>query len=243
VKFLWDGFKQAIHLLLHPSPDLLNLIRVTLEVALVAAVVAMLLGVPVGLWLGLGRFHGRGLLLSLANAGLGLPPVVVGLVLSLLMFRGAPLGSLHLIYTVKGVILAQVVLALPVVIAITTAAIQEIDPALLRQAQALGASRWGVRGFALREARIGVFTAGMAAVGAGLSEVGAVVLVGGNVQGQTSTLATSLLVSVSAGEYAQAMAVGLILLGLILLLGAGLTIAQQRQPRARSVRGLSVGRR
>jgi len=243
VGFLWEGLKQAIDLLLHPTPELLTLIRITLEVALVSAAIAMAIGVPTGLWLGLRRFRGRGILIGLANAGLGLPPVVVGLVLALLMFRGSALGSFHLIYTLKGVILAQLILALPLVVSITTASVQAIDPSLLRQAQALGASGRQIGGFALREARIGVFTAALAAVGAGLSEVGAVVIVGGNVQGQTETLASSLLVSVSAGEYAEAIAVGLILLGLILLLGAGFTYAQQREPRARSVRALSVGRR
>ena len=240
--FLWEGFKQAIHLLLHPTPELLNLIRVTLEVALVSAAIALVIGVPLGLWLGLGRSRGRQVLLGLANAGLGLPPVVVGLVLALLMFRGSPLGSFHLIYTLKGVILAQIILALPLVVAITTASVQAIDPGLLRQAQAFGASRRMVGRFALREARVGVFTAAIAAVGAGLSEVGAVVIVGGNVQGQTATLATSLLTSVSAGAYAEAIAVGLILLGLILILGAGLTFAQQREPRSRSVRVVTGGR-
>jgi tungstate transport system permease protein len=243
VNFLWEGFKQAIHLLLHPTPQLLNLIKVTLEVALTAALLALIVGVPLGLSLGVGRFRGRGAVVGVANAGLGLPPVVVGLVLVLLMFNGAPLSRFHLLYTVRGVILAQFILALPLVVAITASSVQAIDPTLFRQAKAFGASRRAIWVLAFRESRVGIFTAAIAAVGAGLSEVGAVVLVGGNVAGQTATLATSLLRLVSAGLYAQAIAVGLILLGLVLLLGAGLTLAQQREPRSRSVRALSAGRR
>jgi len=240
MQFIYDGFWQAIDLLLHPDRDLLVLIKVTLIVALGSAAIAMVLGTPIGLWLGLARFRGRGAFVAVSNAGMGLPPIVVGVVLSLLMFRGSLLGNLRMIYSIRGVIVAQVVLALPLVIAITITAVQSLDPNLLRQAKALGARRGQFSIFALREARGGVYTAAIAAVGAGLSEVGAVVLVGGNIQGQTQTLASSLLVSVSAGQYGRAVAVSLILLGLILILGAAFTAAQQRVPGGSAVRGATV---
>ena len=132
---------------------------------------------------------------------MGLPPVIVGLVVALLLFRGAPLGGLNLLYTLDGVILAQAVLAFPIVAALTASAVQSLPPGLLDQARAFGASRTAVAALALREARIGVLAATIAAVGSAFAEVGAVVLVGGNIDGQTQTLASAVLVRVSAGEY------------------------------------------
>lgn len=228
MKFFWNGLKDAADLLAHPDEALLNVLKVTLQVALWSTLVALAIGLPVGVALALGRFRGRRGLLAFANAGLGLPPVVVGLVLALLFFRQAPLGGLNLIYTVNGVIVAQTVLALPVVIALTAAAVHAVPGTLLDQAQALGASGFRVWALALREARVGVFAAGIAALGSALSEVGAVVLVGGNIQGSTQTLASATLLQVSAGEYGRAMALGIILLGLILIIAGALTVAQQR---------------
>jgi tungstate transport system permease protein len=231
VKFFWEGLKDAIHLLTHPDDALMNVLSVTLQVAFWSTLIALAIGLPLGLLLALGGFRGRRGGLAVANAGLGLPPVVVGLVLALLFFRQAPLGSLNLIYTVKGVIVAQTVLALPVVVALTAAAVSAVPATLLDQARALGASAMRVWALALREARVGVFAAAIAALGSALSEVGAVVLVGGNIQGSTQTLASATLLQVSAGEYGRAMALGIILLGLILVIGAVLTVAQQREAR------------
>jgi tungstate transport system permease protein len=191
-------------------------------------VLAALVGLPLGLLFGLGRFRGRRVGIAVLNAGLGLPPVVVGLVVALFLFRGAPLGGLELIYTVNGIILAQAILALPLVAAFTAAAVQVVPGALLDQARALGASRPQIAALALREARVGVIGALIAALGSALSEVGAVVLVGGNIHAQTQTLASAVLTEVSEGEYGTAIALGIILLGLIIVCGALLTIVQQR---------------
>jgi tungstate transport system permease protein len=234
MSFIWEGVEKALHLLLHGDSHLLEVLGVTLHVALVSTALAMLFGLPVGLALGLGRFRGRGMGLATVNAGLGLPPVLVGLVVALFLFRGAPLGGLELIYTVNGIILAQALLAFPLVAAFTASAVQAVPEALVDQARALGASRAQVGALALREARVGVFAAIIAALGSALSEVGAVVLVGGNIYGQTQTLASALLAEVSKGEYGTAIALGILLLGLILILGALLTILQQRgAPRTR----------
>jgi tungstate transport system permease protein len=230
--FIGNGVKQAWDLIIHGDPETYGILGVTVHVALVATLIALVIGVPIGLALGLGRFPGRGLAIGVANAGMGLPPVVVGLVLALLLFRGAPLGGLHWIYTLNGVILAQTVLALPIVIALTAAAVLGLPAGLIAQARAFGASRAQVAVLAIREARIGMLAATIAALGASLSEVGAVVLVGGNIHGETETLASGLLVSVSSGDYGSGIALGLILLGLIALLSAGLTVAQQRTARA-----------
>jgi tungstate transport system permease protein len=239
--FLWHGIRQGFDLIIHGDSYTMHLIWVTMRVALVSTGVALVLGLPLGLRLGLGsaatrprRRRGRtrssgtpgGWALALGNAGLGLPPVIVGLVLSLLMFPAAPLGSLHLLFTLNGVIVAQTVLALPIIVALTAAAVRSLPPGLLAQARALGANPAQVWLLALREARIGVMAATIAAVGSAFSEVGAIVLVGGNIEGSTQTLASAALEQVNAGHYAEGMAIGMILLGLILILMAALTAIQ-----------------
>jgi tungstate transport system permease protein len=231
VDFLWDGIKQAFDLITSGDHDVFVIVGVTLRMALWSTLLALLIGLPLGLALGLGRFRGRRPVLALANAGMGLPPVVVGLVIALLLFRGAPLGGLNLLYTLNGVILAQTLLALPLVAALTAAAVQALPAGLLDQARAVGASRMQVGVLALREARVGVLAATIAAMGSAFAEVGAVVLVGGNIEGETQTLASAVLVRVSAGEYGRAIALGTILLGLILVLAAVLTVAQQHERR------------
>ena len=229
--FIWDGIKQAADLLVHGDHDLLVVVGITLRLALFSTLLALALGLPLGIGLGLGRFRGRRAMLAVTNAGMGLPPVVVGLVVALLLFRGAPLGDLNLLYTFKGIVFAQTLLALPVVAALTAAAVQSLPAGLLEQARAFGASRTQVAGLALREARVGVLAATIAALGSAFAEVGAIVLVGGNIEGRTQTLASAVLVEVSAGEYGRAIALGTILLGLILILAAALTFAQQHERR------------
>jgi len=232
MNFVWDGIQQAADLLVHGDHDIFVVVGTTLRVALWSTLFALALGLPLGLLLGLGRFRGRRAGLAVANAGMGLPPVVVGLVAALLLFRGAPLGGLDLLYTLNGVILAQTLLALPLVAALTAAAVQSLPAGLLEQARAFGASRVQVAALALREARVGVLAATIAAMGSAFAEVGAVVLVGGNINGETQTLASAVLVRVSAGEYGRAIALGTILLGIILVLAAVLTVAQQHERRA-----------
>src|SRR5215470_11644307 len=236
--FIWNGFKEALHLIASGDPTLKTVVRITLRVAFFSTFWALLIGLPIGVVLGIGRFRGRRVWLALANGGLGLPPVVVGLFVFLLMLDQSPLGRFHLIYTVKGVIVAQTVLALPIVIALSATAVQAVDEGLLDQARALGASRIAVATLAMREARVGIFAAGIAAMGATLSEVGAVVLVGGNIQGQTDTLASAVLLAVSGGRYDEAIAYGTILLGIIFTLAAGLTLAQYAGAPTRTLRRL-----
>src|SRR5919197_134888 len=229
--FIWDGLKQAADLLAHGDHDILVVVGTTLRLALISTLLALALGLPLGLALGVGRFRGRRAILALANAGMGPPPVVVGLVVALLLFRGAPLGDLNLLYTFNGMVLAQTLLALPLVAALTAAAVQAVPAGLLEQARAFGASRAQVGALELREARVGVLAATIAAMGSAFAEVGAIVLVGGNIANETQTLASAVLVQVSSGEYGRAIALGTILLGLILLLAAVLTFAQQHERR------------
>jgi tungstate transport system permease protein len=230
--FLLDGLRQAAELIVSGDHDIAVVVGTTLRLAFWSTLLALAIGLPLGLALGLGRFRGRRAGLALANAGMGLPPVVVGLVVALLLFRGAPLGGLNLLYTFNGMVLAQTLLGLPLVAALTAAAVQALPGGLFEQAHAFGASRAQVALLALREARIGVLAATIAAMGSAFAEVGAIVLVGGNLEGETQTLASAVLVRVSAGEYGRAIALGTILLGLILVLAAGLTLAQQHERRA-----------
>jgi tungstate transport system permease protein len=232
VDVLVEGVRQAVGLLLGGDPEIAAVLWLSLQVSGTATLIALVLGIPAGAVLALTRFPGRTVVVSAVNTGMGLPPVVVGLVAALLLFRGAPLGGLNLLYTLDGVILAQALLALPLVAALTAAAVQALPAGLLDQARAFGASRAQVAALALREARVGVLAATIAAMGSAFAEVGAVVLVGGNIDGETQTLASAVLVRVSAGEYGRAIALGTILLGLILVLAAGLTLAQQHERRA-----------
>jgi tungstate transport system permease protein len=240
MNFIWEGVRKAVDLLAEGNSEVFEVLGVTMHVAILATLLALLVGLPLGLAFGLGRFRGRGIGLALLNAGLGLPPVVVGLVVALFLFRGAPLGGLELIYTVNGIILAQAILAFPIVGAFTASAVEAVPGSLFDQARALGASRLQLATLALREARIGVIGATIAAFGSAVSEVGAVVLVGGNIHGQTQTLATAVLTEVGAGEYGTAIAFGILLLGLILICAGMLTLFQYGgRERERSV--LQVG--
>jgi tungstate transport system permease protein len=226
VRFFWDGLKQAWQLILHHDTYLTHLFVVTLKVVAVSTVAALVIGLPIGLALALGRFRGRSVGIALANAGLALPPVVIGLVLALLMLPESPLGRFRLLFTIRGVYIAQTLLAFPIITALTVSAVRDIAPGLLDQARALGAGRLQVAVLAAREARIGILAATIAAVGSALSEVGAVVLVGGNIRGTDQTLASASLENTNAGNFAEGLAIGIILLGLIVVVSGLLTWLQ-----------------
>ena len=225
---LWHELRAAIPLIAHGNPYLFSVIGFTLEVAAIATAVATVIGLPVGLAIGLGRFRGRGVLQVLANASMGAPPVLVGLFLFLIFVPQGPLGALHLNTTQAGVFVAQSVLALPYTVALTAAAVQALPPGLPAQARLLGAGRVQLALLALREARIGVMTAIIAALGTGLSEVAAIVIVGGNAYGYDQTLASASLYEANAAAYADAVAIGIVLLALIVVLMGGVTLLGQR---------------
>jgi tungstate transport system permease protein len=229
VSYLWDQLRGAIPLIAHGDPYLMGLLWVTIRVALVSTAIALLIGLPIGLALGLGRFRGRRALHILANASLALPPVVVGIGVLLLLLPQGAFGSLRIEFSLSAVYVVQAILALPYVVALTPAAIQGLAPGLLAQARALGAGRVQLSLLALREARIGVLAGVIAALAATISEVGAVVIVGGNFQGHDETLASALLEQfnyTSNEPYASAIAI--VLLALILVLVGALTVIQQR---------------
>lgn len=227
--YVWDQLRGAIPLIAHGDPYIVGLLWVTLRVAFVSTAAALAVGLPIGLALGLGRFRGRRTLQLLANASLALPSVVVGIGVLLLLVPQGAFGSLRIEFTLTAVYIAQAILALPYIVALTPAAIQGLPPGLLDQARALGAGRIQLGLFALREAKIGVLAAVIAALGATIAEVGAVIIVGGNFQGHDETLASALLEQFNyTGHDPYATAIGLVLLAVILVLIGTLTVIQQR---------------
>ena len=224
---LWGTLKAAVPLIVHGNPYLLSIIGFTLQVAAIATGIATVIGIPIGLVLGLGRFRGRRVMQVFANASLGLPPVLVGLFLLLLFVPQGPLGSFNLPITRRAVLIAQTVLALPYVVALTAAAVQGLPPGLPAQARALGAGRRQLYALALREARIGVIAGVIAALGTTLSEVGAIVVVGGNVYGYDQTLASAALFEANAVHLTDAVAIGMVLTAMILILVGGVGVLQQ----------------
>ena len=225
---LWSELRAAVPMILHGNPTLFAVIGFTLQVAVVASAVATIIGLPIGLAIGLGRFRGVQTARVLANASLALPPVLVGAFLFVLFLPQAPLGSLQLIWTKRVVFIGQTILALPYIVALTAAAVQGLPPGLLAQARLLGARRRQLWTLALREARIGVMAAVIAAVGTSLSEVAAVAILGGNIYGYNQTLASATLYEVNGGYYADALAIAIVLTGLILILMCGLAVLQHQ---------------
>jgi tungstate transport system permease protein len=228
---LADGLTEAVRLLATGDAEVWSVIRQSLLISFSATLLSLLIGLPVGTWLALARFRGRQLLLTLFNTGFGLPPVVVGLVLSLLLLRHGPLGWLNLRFTPAGVALAQFVLCCPIVIGLTVAAVQQLPPRLRLQILALGASRWQLQRLLWREARLPLLAAAMAAFGSIVSEVGASLIVGGNLPGSTRVLTTAIVQANNMGDFDRALAYGLILLLLVCLIIGALTWLQQREAR------------
>ena len=176
--------------------------------------ISAIVGVPVGALLGLARFEGKGAVRALLYTGMGLPPVVVGLFVYLLLSRSGPLGPLGWLFTPSAMIFAQTLIALPLMIGLTMTSVESVNPELRRQIHALGATRWQLSWTILREARIGVTAAVVAAFGAIISEVGAVILIGGNIAGQTRVLTTAIVLETRQGDFSLALALGMILLAL-----------------------------
>ncbi len=210
------------------SSSLATVVLLTLRVSGVAVLVGALVGIPLGAWIGLSRFRGKGMVTALVRTGMAVPPVVVGLALYLLLSRSGPLGALGWLFTPRAMMLAQVVLAVPFVVGITMASVEAIPAELTLQLRSLGASPWQVRRALLREARGGIALAVATALGRSLSEVGAVLIVGGNVEGHTRVLTTAIVLETSKGDFGPALALGAILLGLALGLNVLILLAQGR---------------
>jgi len=225
---IWDGIVQAFWLMVRRDPEVMEVLLLTIRVSGTATLISMCIGVPLGALLGTWRFAGRGLVSSVVNTGMGTPPVVVGLVVVIMLWRSGPLGALGMLYTPWAMILAQVTIALPIVTGISMAAMSQLDPGLRLQVLGLGASRLQVFWVQVQEARLPLLTAVMAGFGGAVSEVGAVMMAGGNIKGETRVLTTATVLAANRGEFGLAIALGIILLLLAYAVTLVLTILQQR---------------
>jgi len=228
---LAQGFTEAVRLLGGGDAELWSIVFRTLSISGLATLLAMLAGVPLGYAIARGQFRGRTALLALVNTGMGMPPVVVGLVVWLLLTRSGPLGGLDLIYTRRAMVLAQFLIATPLVVGFTAASVQALPPQLPDLLASLGASRLRTLWILSREAKLGLLAAVMAGFGAIVSEVGASMTVGGNLRGSTRVLTTAIVTETSRGNLPVALALGIVLLLLAFLVNALLTMLQQRRAR------------
>lgn len=223
------GFKGAWEMLIGGDPVLYDIIFLTLKVSSLATMIALLIGLPLGVYLGLRSFPGRKFVVSVVNTLMGLPPVVAGLIVWMALSRYGPLGFLEIIYTPTAIVIAQVIIATPVVTGLTLAAIQQIDVRFQEQIRALGANQLQFLWVLVKEARYSLLAAVIAGFGAAISEVGAAMMVGGNIFGQTRVLTTAVVLEVSRGNYEVALALSFVLVFITYLITAALTSLQQKQ--------------
>lgn len=224
-----QGIIQAFKMLLNLDQELYKVIFLTLKVSLTATTISIIIGLPLGFWLALNEFPGKKVLISLVNFGMGLPPVVVGLFVSLFLWRYGPLGFLGIMYTPKAMIIAQAVIASPIVAGLSFSSIGSLNPKLRLQLLSLGATKIQTNLVLIKEARLGLLAAVMAGFGGVISEVGASAMVGGNIKGQTRVLTTATVMEVSKGNYDIAIALSFVLLVLSYSVVAFLTFTQNKR--------------
>jgi tungstate transport system permease protein len=228
MELIWQGVLEALRLILSGDPGVLRITWLSIQISGAATFLSVVVGIPAGVGLALARFPGRGLLVTLVNTGMGLPPVVVGLFVSIFLWRSGPLGGFELLYTPAAIVIAQFVIAAPIVTGLTVAAMQQLNPKLRLQFMGLGASREQVLWLLMREARLPLLAAVMAGFGGVISEVGASMMVGGNLLGQTRVLTTATVLETGKGNFDIAIALSVILLALVFGVTYLLTWIQQR---------------
>jgi len=231
MELIWEGIKEALRLLFSADPEVMQITLFSLKISGLATAISLLIGLPLGTFLALVTFPTRRFWISIINTGMALPPVVVGLTVSIFLWRSGPLGSLGWMYTPTAIIIAQTIIAAPVVTGLTVSALQQLDPRLRLQLLGLGASPWQVIYSLWREARLPLLAALMAGFGSVISEVGASMMVGGNLRNHTRVLTTAIVLETSKGQFAVALALSAILLLLAYLVNLFLTIVQQRRQR------------
>jgi tungstate transport system permease protein len=229
VALFWQGVVRAFDLVFGFDTEVWTVTWLSLQISGCATLVSLVLGMPLGIALARSRFPGRSMAVALINTGMGLPPVVVGLFLSILLWRSGPLGFLELIYTPTAMIIAQVAIALPIVAGLTMATFQTLNPNLSLQLVGIGASKPQLLWLLCKEARLPLLAAVMAGFGGVISEVGASMMVGGNIRGQTRVLTTATVLETGKGNFDVAIALGLILLALTFAISFILTRVQQRE--------------
>jgi tungstate transport system permease protein len=225
---LAQGFRRAFEMLVSGDPEVWAVLWLSLTVSGTATLLALGIGVPAGTALALARFPGRPLLVSAVNTGMGLPPVVVGLFVTIVLWRSGPLGDYEILYTPAAIVLAQAIIASPIVTGITLAAVQNVPEPFRLQLLGLGASRVQMIRVVLREARLPMLAAVMAGFGGVISEIGASLMVGGNIKGQTRTLTTAMVLETGKGNFEVAIALAVLLLLLVFGVNWLLTSIQQR---------------
>ncbi len=228
MELLCEGFSKAFSLILHLDAELYGIIFLSLKISCIALCVAAFAGIPLGAALGLKRFPAKGAVISLLNTFMGLPPVVVGLFLYLLLSRSGPLGFLGLLYTPVAMMAAQTILALPIVASLSHSAVVGVDPIIRQAAMTLGASPLQVSWTVVKEARFGILSGVMAAFGRVMAEVGAILIVGGNIAGLTRVMTTAIALETDKGNFELALALGIILLTLSLLINILLHLIQRK---------------
>ncbi|MBI5015726.1 MAG: ABC transporter permease [Deltaproteobacteria bacterium] len=226
---IWEGLRQAFWLIVTLDPEVLGISLLSLKISGTATLISLFFGVSGGTALALSRFPGRPIVVSLVNTGMGVPPVVVGLFVSILLWRSGPLGALGLLYTPTAMVIAQTVIATPIVMGISLAAIQNLPRKLRYQILALGATRAQMVWLLVKEARLPLLAAVMAGFGGVISEIGASIMVGGNIKGYSRVLTTATVMETSRGNFEVAIALSIILLLLAFAINAFLTHVQQRE--------------
>lgn len=229
MELILEGIRKAIWLLFTFDPEVLGITWLSLKVSGLATFFSLFIGISLGTVVALARFPGRRLVVSLINTGMGVPPVVVGLFVTIFLWRNGPLGFFELLYTPTAIILAQAVIATPIVAGISLASIQKLPEALRLQILALGATRIQMVRMLIREARLPLLAAVMAGFGGVISEVGASIMVGGNIKGYTRVLTTATVMETSRGNFDIAIALSIILLLFAYLINLVLTYIQQRE--------------
>jgi len=229
MELLWDGLREGFRLLFTGNREVIEITVRSLLISGSAILIALAIGALAGYFLATQRFWGRNFVLSLVNTGMGLPPVVVGLFVAIMLWRSGPLGLLNLLYTPGAMVIAQATLAAPIITGFTVASIQSLHPKLRLQIMALGASRWQTIWLLLREARLPLLAGVMAGFGAAISEVGASLMVGGNIKGETRVLTTATVLETGKGNFEMAIALSVVLLILIYAVNLVLTYVQQRE--------------
>lgn len=237
MEVFWKAITEGVQLLGSGDPYTYGIIALSLRVSGISLLIAAALGIPLGYLIGSRRFPGRGLVNSIINTGMGLPPVVVGLIVYMLVSRSGPLSEAwtawlggimpRILYTVPAMISAQVIISLPLVVGVTLAAVGSVPVELRLQARSLGASKWQEAALTIKEARRGVMAAVAAGFGGIISEVGAVSMVGGNIEGSTRVMTTAIVLETNKGNFGKALALGFILIGIAFLIMNGMTWLQQ----------------
>lgn len=229
MEIIFEGIKQALSLLISLDPEVMGITWLSLKVSGTATLISLFIGIGIGTAVALTSFPGRQIVVGLINTGMGLPPVVVGLFVTIFLWRNGPFGTLEILYTPMAIIIAQSIIATPIVMGITLAAMQQLPRKLRLQILALGATRFQMVWLLIKEAKLSLMAAVMAGFGGVISEVGASIMVGGNIKGYTRVLTTATVMETSKGNFDVAIALSVILLLFAFAINMVLTRVQQRE--------------